>query len=134
MERRNNIGILIIGIDENETIFSTANVPILQIPGGGHHFTVVIIGEILVDILIEIVCRPPFQQPNFIIKAIRLEMRDRIFQCYPATNQRNILFYKFLNAQLQLLRGKIGCTKDINENTVADLAGHFRNSTGPQLP
>ena len=35
------------------------NVPHRQIPGGGHHLAVVIVGEISVGILVEIVCRPP---------------------------------------------------------------------------
>ena len=56
----------VIGICKEESISCRTNIPNLQITGGGHHLTVIIVGKIPVNIFIKIVHTAPFQQPGLV--------------------------------------------------------------------
>ena len=124
----------VIGVNEHKTPGRRQNIPHLQISGGGHHFTIEIIGIVTVSVFIKILSRTPAKQLCLVVLSVGPIVADRILGGDSSSEQRDILGNKFSDPQLHLLRGIILCPGNGNIQTGTDRAVHLPHRTGPQLP
>ena len=129
-----DLRIAVVRVDEHKAAVRRENVPHCQIPGGGHHLAVVIVGEVSVGVLVEIIHRPPGQEPSLVGLPFLPEPVDGLLQLYPAADQGDILPHQLTDPRFQGRSGKILCPHNADVHAGTQRAGHFCRRLRPQLP
>ena len=129
-----DLRIAVVRIDEHKAAVRRENVPHRQIPGGGHHLAVVIVGKVTVGVLVEIIHRPPRKKPCLVGLPFFPEPVDGLLQFYPAADQGNVLPHQLTDPRFQGRSGKILCPHNADVHAGTQRAGHFCRCLRPQLP
>ena len=126
------VRVLIIGEQEQETFIRRQHIPHPEIAGGGSHFAVEIVPEILINVFVKIVNGTPLQQPRLIRIALTLKIVDSISGGDPAALERNILGDDIHDLLLEHHGGKVRCVSHIDVQSRSQGTGHLCPGIGPK--
>ena len=133
-KRGGHIGILIVGINEQESALRRKNIKYRQITGGRHHFPVVIVRKIPIGVFIKIIHIAPGKQPCFVLLPGTAELPDCLGKWYSASNQRNVLRNQLPDSPPEAIQAEILRPGYRNEHTGPKGAAHHTTGIWPKLP